>query len=118
MSSTLIPEVLAVAQDAGGIGTGRFVPTAAALVGLVGVVLGASALRSARRPAGNGRVGAIAAGVAGLVALVVGWLHYADSAGGFGTGNGRAGAIVAMVVGVLGVVLGGLALVRSRRVPA
>jgi hypothetical protein len=47
--------------------------------------------------------------------MVVGGLHSANSAGGFGTGNGLAGAIVAMVVGLISMVLGGLALARSRR---
>jgi len=100
-----------------GIGSGRLVPTVAAVVGLIGVVLGGLALaRSAGRiGTGNGRRGAIAAGAAGLISVVVGGLHSANSAGGFGTGNGLAGAIVAMVVGLIGMVLGGLALARSRR---
>ena len=100
-----------------GIGSGRLVPTVAAVVGLIGVVLGGLALaRSAGRiGTGNGRRGAIAAGVAGLISVVVGGLHSANSAGGIGTGNGLAGAIVAMVVGLIGMVLGGLALARSRR---
>jgi hypothetical protein len=100
-----------------GIGSGRLVPTVAAVVGLIGVVLGGLALaRSASRIGpGNGRRGAIAAGVAGLISVVVGGLHSANSAGGFGTGNGLAGAIVAMVVGLIGMLLGGLALARSRR---
>ncbi|WP_238598488.1 DUF6223 family protein [Saccharothrix sp. ALI-22-I] len=105
------------AAAATGIGSGRFVPTAAGVVGLIGVVLGGLALaRSTRRvDAGNGRRGAIAAGVAGLIGVVVGALHLANSAGGFGTGNGRAGAIVAVVVGLTSMVLGWLALARSRR---
>jgi hypothetical protein len=100
-----------------GIGSGRLVPTVAAVVGLIGVILGGLALaRSAGRiGTGNGRRGAIAAGVAGLISVVVGGLHSANSAGGFGTGNGLAGAIVAMVVGLISMVLGGLALARSRR---
>jgi hypothetical protein len=99
-----------------GIGSGRLVPTVAAVVGLIGVVLGGLALaRSANRVGtSNGRRGAIAA-VAGLISLVVGGLHSANSAGGFGTGNGLAGAIVAMVVGLIALVLGALALARSRR---
>ena len=100
-----------------GIGSGRLVPTVAAVVGLIGVVLGGLALaRSAGSiGTGNGRRGAIAAGVAGLISVVVGGLHSANSAGGFGTGNGLAGAIVAMVLGLIGRVLGGLVLARSRR---
>ena len=97
------------ASAAGGIGFGRLIPSVAALVGLMGVVLGGVALaRSA------GRIG-IAAGVAGLISVIVGGLHAANSAGGIGTGNGLAGAIVAMVVGLISMVLGGLALARARR---
>jgi hypothetical protein len=108
---------VSVAAGVIGIGNGRLVPTVAAVVGLIGVVIGGLALaRSAGRiGTGNGRRGAIAAGVAGLIGMVVGGLHLATSTGGFGTGNGRAGAIVALVVGLIGIVLGGLALARSRR---
>ena len=92
-----------------GIGSGRLVPTVAAVVGLISVVLGALALvRPATRiSTRRGRRGAIAAGVAGLISVVVGGLHSANAAGGFGTGNGLAGAIVAMVVGLIGLLLGG-----------
>jgi Family of unknown function (DUF6223) len=101
------------------IGAGRLVPTVAAVVGLIGVVLGGLALaRSGRIGTGTGRRGAIAAGVAGLISAVVGGLHSANSAGGFGTGHGLAGAIVAMVVGLISMVLGGLALARYRRTAA
>jgi hypothetical protein len=51
----------------------------------------------------------------GLISSVIGGLHAANSAGGFGTGHGLAGAIVAIVLGLVGMVLGGLALARSRR---
>lgn len=107
----------ASAADGTGIGSGRLVPTIAAVVGLIGVVLGGLALaRSAGRiGTGNGRRGAFAA-VTGLISVVVGGLHAANSAGGFGTGNGLAGAIVAMVVGLISLVLGGLVLARSRRI--
>ena len=106
------------ASAAGGIGlgTGRVVPAVAAVVGLIGVVLGGLAVtRAARRIGGNGRRGAVAAAVAGLISVVVGGLHAANAAGGIGTGNGLAGAIVAMVVGLISMALGGLALTRSRR---
>ncbi|MCI0463293.1 MAG: DUF6223 family protein, partial [Gemmataceae bacterium] len=96
------------------IGSGRLLPTVAAVVGLIGVVLGGLALAHSRR-AGNGRAGAIVAAVLGLISLVIGGMHTANSAGGFGTGNGLAGAIVAIVLGLLGMVLGGLALARSRQ---
>jgi hypothetical protein len=91
-----------------GIGSGRLIPSVAALVGLMGVVLGGVALsRSA------GRIG-IAAGVAGLISVIVGGLHSVNSAGGIGTGNG----LVAMVGGLISMVLGGLALARSGRTAA
>jgi hypothetical protein len=112
----LIGATPASAAGGTGIGSGRLVPTVAAVVGLIGVVLGGLALaRSGNRAGtGNSRRGTIAA-VAGLIGVVVGGLHSANSAGGFGTGNGLAGAIVAMVGGLIAMVLGGLALARSRR---
>jgi hypothetical protein len=105
------------AAGATGLGAGRLVPSVAALVGLVGVVLGGLALvRSARRIGTRTvRRGAVAAGVAGLTSLVVGGLHAANAAGGIGTGSGLAGAIVAIGLGVVSMVLGGLALARFRR---
>ncbi len=71
---------LAAAGDTG-IGSGRLVPTAAAVVGLIGVVLGALALArpASRIGTGNGPRGAIAAGVAGLISVVVGGLALARS---------------------------------------
>ncbi|MEQ4715936.1 DUF6223 family protein [Nonomuraea sp. B19D2] len=51
----------------------------------------------------------------GLTSLIIGGLHAANSAGGFGTGNGLAGAIFALLLGLIGMVLGGLALSRARR---
>jgi hypothetical protein len=107
-----IPSAMLIAAD--GIGSGRLMPTIAAVIGLIGVVLGGQVLVRSRR-AGNGRAGAIVAAVLGLISFVVGGLHTANSAGGFGTGNGLAGAIVAIVLGLVGMVLGGLALARSRR---
>jgi hypothetical protein len=99
---------------ASGIGSGRLLPTLAAVAGLIGVVIGGVALARVRR-AGNGRVWAIVAAALGLISLIVGGLHAANSAGSFGTGNGLAGAIVAIAVGLVGIVLAGLTLVRSRR---
>jgi hypothetical protein len=111
-----IPSVLLIAAGDAGIGAGRLVPTVAAVIGLIGVILGGFALaRSSRRRARSGQLGAIAAEVAGLISVAVGGLHAANSAGGFGTGNGLAGAIVAIVLGLISMVLGGLALVRARR---
>ena len=95
----------------------RLWATTAAVLALVGVVIGGLALaRSAGRIGnGNGRRGAIAAGVAGLISVVVGGLHSANSAGGFGTGNGVVGGAVALVLGLIAMALGGLALARSPR---
>ena len=96
------------------IGSGRLLPTLAAMVGLIGVFVGRLALARSRRT-GNGLARAIVATVLGMISLVIGGLHATYSAGGFGTGNGLAGAIVAIVLGLVGMVLGGLALARSRR---
>ena len=96
-----------------GIGSGRLLPGIAALVGLIGVVLGRRALARAGGGGGNGNRGASLALGLGLISAVVGALHAANSAGGFGTGNGLAGAVVAIVAGLIGVILGGLALAGS-----
>lgn len=97
------------------LGTGRLVPTTAAVVGLISVVAGRLALaRSGRFSSGNKRARAIVSLVAGLLSVIVGGLHGANAAGGLGTGNGLAGAVIAVVLGLVGSVLGGLALARSR----
>ena len=95
----------------------RIVASGAAVVGLIGAVIGGLALaRSAGRiGTGNGRRGAIVALVLGPIGLVIGGLVVATADGGLGTGNGLAGGIVAMMVGLIGMALGGLALARSRR---
>ena len=108
----LVPFATLIA--AGGIGSGRLLPSIAAVVGLIGVVIGSLALARSRR-LGNGRGGAIGATALGIVGLVIGGLHAANSAGSFGTGNGLAGAVVAIVLGLVGMILGGLALARSRQ---
>jgi hypothetical protein len=96
---------------------GRFWSLVAALLGLVGVVIGGLALRrsAGRIGSGNGRLGAIVAMAAGLIALVNGGLNLAMATGGPGTGNGVVGGAAALVLGLIGMALGGLALVRSRR---
>jgi glyoxylase I family protein len=107
----------AAAQGVIATGSGRAGATVAALVALVGVVVGGLALRrSARRlGAGNGRDGAIVALVVGVMGMALAVIHLVTSTGGIGTGNGRGGAIVALVLGLIGVVLGWMALNRSRR---
>ena len=103
-----------IAADGAGLGSGRFIPTVAAVIGLIGVVVGGLSLARSTRRLGFGRIGTVVAGLAGLISVVVGGLHSANSAGGFGTGNGLAGAIVAMVLGLISMFLGGLGLARSR----
>ena len=95
----------------------RLWATTAAVLALVGVVIGGLALaRSAGRiGTGNGRMGAIVALVAGVIAVVNGGLALATADGGPGTGNGVVGAAVALVLGLIATALGGLALARSRR---
>lgn len=95
----------------------RIAASLAALVGLIGAVIGGLAVaRSAGRiGTGTGRRGAVVALVLGPIGLVIGGLVVATADGGLGTGNGLAGGIVAMMVGLIGMILGGLALARSRR---
>ena len=95
----------------------RLWATTAAVLALVGVVVGGLALRrsAGRIGTGNGRMGASAGLVAGLIAVVNGGLNVAIANGGPGTGNGVVGGAAALVLGLIGMVLGGLALARSRR---
>jgi hypothetical protein len=95
----------------------RLTASVAALVALLGAVIGGLALvRSARGTGpGKGRRGAIAALVLAPLGLLAGGLVVATARGGLGTGHGLAGGVVAMVVGLLGMTLGGMALARSRR---
>jgi hypothetical protein len=95
---------------------GRIGAIVAAVVGLIGAVIGGLALvRSARRiGTGTGRRGAIVALVLGPIGLVIGGLVVATADGGLGTGNGLGGGVVAMAIGLIGMALGGVALARSR----
>lgn len=98
------------------IGTGRLVPTVAALVGLSGAIVGGWVLvRSRRAGAGAGTRGAVVALLAGVVSVAVSGLHLGNVAGGPGTGNGYAGAVIGIGLGLAGIVLGALVLARSRR---
>lgn len=94
-----------------GMTPGRLKASTAALLGLIGVVIGGLTLA---RPAASGRLGAAAALAAGLIGMALGGFVVATAPGGVGTGNGLAGAIVALVLGLIALVLGGLALARSR----
>ncbi|MET9877041.1 DUF6223 family protein [Actinacidiphila glaucinigra] len=95
----------------------RFWASTAALLALVGVLLGALALTSfaGRIRVGNGRAPAIAAMAAGLVSVVNGGLVVVTADGGPGTGNGIVGGFVAVVIGLIAVALARLALIRARR---
>jgi hypothetical protein len=95
----------------------RIAAAVAAVVGLIGAVIGglASARSASRIGAGAGRRGAIVALVMGPMGLVSGGLVVAAADGGLSAGNGLGGGVVAMVAGTIGMALGGLALVRSRR---
>ncbi len=90
------------------IGSGRLVPTAVAIVGLIGVIIGSVSLARPRRAA------AITALALGALSVLIGGLHVANSAGGVGTGNGLAGAVVAIALGVVAIALGCIALSRRR----
>lgn len=101
---------------------GRFGASAAAVLGMIGIVISARALaRSTSRtrsdsdgaPTG-GLGGATVALVMGLTGTMVGGVIVATSDGSLGTGNGLGGAVVAMVLGLIAMVLGGLARARSR----
>jgi hypothetical protein len=108
---------VSVAAPVIGRGSGRAGASLAAVVGLIGAVIGGLALARSAGRFGNGeRNGAIVALVLGLIGMGLAGLHLATNTGAIGTGSGRAGAIVALVVGLIGIVLGGLALARSRRV--
>ena len=95
----------------------RLWATTAAVLALVGVVIGGLALaRSASRfGTASGRLGAIVALMAGLMAVVNGVLNLAIANGGPGTGNGVVGGAAAFVLGLIALALGGLALARCRR---
>ena len=95
----------------------RLWASTAAVLALVGVVIGGLALaRSASRfGTASGRLGAIVALMAGLMAVVNGVMNLAIANGGPGTGNGVVGGAAAFVLGLIAVALSGLALARCRR---
>ncbi len=101
-------------QSMSGIGSGRLLPTAAAVAGLLGVIIAGFAFARSRRGV-HARAGAISGTVLGCISLLIGALHAANSAGSFGTGNGLAGAIAAMLLGAVAAALGMLTLARARR---
>ncbi|MEU4997954.1 DUF6223 family protein [Streptomyces sp. NPDC021622] len=110
-------EPLMTAADVYSMSAGRLGATTAAVLGLIGVVIGGLALArpAGRIGTGTGWLGAGAALAAGLTAVALGGLVTATADGGLGTGNGLGGAVVALVVGLIAIVIGGLALARARR---
>lgn len=95
--------------------TGRARSLVGAVVGLISLIVGWLALRSAGRT-GNGRGAGMVALVLGLIGVVLDVVHLSTFTGAFGTGSGRAGAIVGLVLALIGMSLGGLAVARSRHV--
>ena len=95
----------------------RLWATTAALLAIVGVVIGGLALvrPASRFGSGSGRLGAGAALGAGLLAVVNGGLNLAVANGGPGTGNGVVGGAAAFVLGLIALALGGVTLARCRR---
>jgi hypothetical protein len=100
----------------------RLWATTAAVLALVGVVIGglalarpASRLSTASAPGGF-PLGTSVALVAGLIAMAIGGLNLAIANGGPGTGNGVVGGAGALVLGLIAMAVGGLALVRSRSI--
>ena len=96
MNSTYL--VTAVAY---GLTTGRTLTLVAISFGVLGVVLGARALRAARLSPATGGASIVSVGIGGWILLT------AD--GGPGSGSGVVGAVLAMLLGAVGMVLGGLA---------
>jgi len=94
----------------------RLWATTVAALALVGVVIGARALRRSASRAGSasGRLAPILALAAGVIAAINGGLNLALANGGPGTGNGVVGGAAAFVLGLIAACLGGLALARSR----
>lgn len=118
INETTFPPVVAeiLAMSAGRVGA-----TVAAVIGLIGTVVGGMALARARgrrgpgsAPGGQGRPGSALA--LGAVAVVLGAVYAATADGGLGTGNGLGGAVVAVVLGLIAMALGGLARARGRGV--
>jgi hypothetical protein len=93
----------------------RLWATSVAVVGLIGLVVGAWALRqsSDHDRTGKGRTGAIVALALGLIAIVNGGLNLAFATGGPGSGNGIIGGVAALVLGLIALILGVLARRRS-----
>lgn len=95
-----------IAVSAFELSAGRLGALIAAVIGLIGIVMGARAL--VRKARGSARV----ALALGPISGVIGALVVATAGGGLGTGHGLGGGVVAMVLGLIGTALGALALAR------
>lgn len=96
----------------------RLWATIAAMLGLLGVIVGGLALtRRAGRRLGTApeRLAIIVAFAAGLIAVINGGLNLAVATGGPGTGNGVVGGAAALVLGLTALTIGALGLARRRR---
>jgi hypothetical protein len=95
----------------------RLWATTAAVLALVGLVIGALALARplSRFGSASGPQGAIIALAAGLVAAANGGLNVAVATGGPGTGNGVVGGAAALVLGLAAAAISWIGLARSRR---
>ncbi len=100
-----------------GVTARRLWATTAAVLALVGVVIGGlTVVRPASRSGiASGRLGAMVALVAGLIAAFNGALNLALANGGPGTGNGVVGGAAAFVLGLIALAIGGVAVGRFRR---
>ncbi len=107
--SNFFHSTLLLAAEGLGLGSGRAWANLAALLGLLSLVIGGTALARSLR---GGSIVALAVGLAGLI---LSSLHLAYSAGGVGTGNGRLGAMIALALSLIGMILSGTALARRRR---
>jgi hypothetical protein len=110
-SSHLVSLLLQVS----GLTPGRAAAIVPAVLGLISVVIGWSALARSSGRVKAGRRKAIIALVLGLTDIFLSSLHLARITGGIGTGSGKLGAIVATVLGLIGIALGALAMARFRR---
>jgi hypothetical protein len=95
----------------------RLWATIAAMLGLLGVIVGGLALtrRAGRLGTAPERLAIIVAFVAGVAAAINGGLNLAVATGGPGTGNGVVGGAAALVLGLTALTLGGVGLARRRR---
>jgi hypothetical protein len=95
----------------------RLWATLAAMLGLLGAIVGGLALtrRAGRLGTASKQLAIMVALVAGLIAVINGGLNLAVATGGPGTGNGVVGGAAALVLGLTALTFGALGLARRRR---